>query len=1135
MPHETFTYIYAPKHDHNPNDVLENTYKSLDVIRTRFVVHAHGIGYQVYASAAEFTTRLATLPASERIFHEVIFGGPQKLKFDIDAMPAAVAALNDVHVEQPDPATDCPEPDVDLMELLMSCITPAQCPDTTVAQTPDTLGDKYRIVLHTILQAITEAFFVCYGFDVAPENIIVCESRGVGPITKYSNHIVIAGYYVTTNIQAAEFTRKVVSYLPADYRQFIDMSVNKSLQEFRIAGCHKNDSDRVKYIIGDAPIPQTFISCTDQCAVLPDIIAHVARPVQVLCSDDIQIVQDICASDPEIAAAHTYCTSDKGALLYNRVRPSMCEFCNRVHETDNTILVTTCTNNGITSVYKKCRKFLRECPADCNVPRSVKIGEYLSDPAAVIRASVLDTPSSAELCSRADSFLRAVVEKPVMTPLPRLPPGCTRTEYDEPSLRDFELVPTLVVHAPMKIGKTKKLAEHIATHFTSALRPPIIRFVSFRQTFSNNIKERFPDFVLYNDVKGDLVAPRLIVQVESLHRLRCGTEAPDLLILDECESILDQFGSGLMHGNFTDCFAKFQYLLRYSKHVVCMDAGISERTWAVLAQMRPGPVHYHHNMLQNAVDDVYSVTADPAKWLAALYESLDNDMRVAIPMNSLTEAKALAKSVADRYPALRVKLYSSETLQSEKREHFGNVDAYWAQYDVLIYTPTVSAGVSFETKHYHKVFGYFTDMSCGVETCVQMIGRIRDVASREYIMYISGSPNNLPTTTEAVHRMLHDRRSNLQRDFDDTGLRFEYDAAGQVTLHNTDYLTLWTENMKVRNRNTNSFVRRFIGAIVTTGASVQWLQSCDLVLTPAEAAAALAMQRDNKRIVKAEKAAEIADANEISAAEYGEIQDKMTSQQDVPADQCFQYEKHKLRKTYDYTGPIDARFVTTYADPGAKQIYKNMTRYYTAQHEVSSAAISMRAPLVRIKSEESSIHSYLMSLGADFHNADLNRRYVHDRHRYALAYIQLCGWQSIVDPAYMHLTTILRNVNCEIYWQTIVSACIEFRVRSPSKTVASTLGETPALQWKYISTPIGKIIWEMYGLKIVSARNDPTMLHLHQCGLFTLSADVAAAKNMPLINTCDTKHAMAAADPQTSICTADAGQPDPLSWLNDLF
>src|SRR5690606_17781708 len=125
--------------------------------------------------------------------------------------------------------------------------------------------------------------------------------------------------------------------------------------------------------------------------------------------------------------------------------------------------------------------------------------------------------------------------------------------------------------------------------------------------FSGNLKEKFPDFTLYSDIQGGLVHDKLIIQVESLHRLAIydGIATPDLLVLDECESIFEQFSSGLAK-NFNGSFNVFEWLVRYSRHIICMDANLGDRTYRILERMRPGfrdQVIYHYNTHKNARGD----------------------------------------------------------------------------------------------------------------------------------------------------------------------------------------------------------------------------------------------------------------------------------------------------------------------------------------------------------------------------------------------------------------------------------------------------------------------------------------------------------------------------------------------------
>jgi hypothetical protein len=80
----------------------------------------------------------------------------------------------------------------------------------------------------------------------------------------------------------------------------------------------------------------------------------------------------------------------------------------------------------------------------------------------------------------------------------------------------------------MGTGKTKMLLEYLA------LLPQEIGivFVSFRRSFTTELKEKLQGkFVDYWDMKGKITSPRVIIQFESLHRLRMPVGKQVLLML----------------------------------------------------------------------------------------------------------------------------------------------------------------------------------------------------------------------------------------------------------------------------------------------------------------------------------------------------------------------------------------------------------------------------------------------------------------------------------------------------------------------------------------------------------------------------------------------------------------------------
>ena len=50
----------------------------------------------------------------------------------------------------------------------------------------------------------------------------------------------------------------------------------------------------------------------------------------------------------------------------------------------------------------------------------------------------------------------------------------------------------------------------------------------------------------------------------------------------------------------------------------------------------------------------------------------------------------------------------------------------WNEYQLLIYTPTIAAGISFNEKYFDNPHCYFSNMSCWAELATQMIFRVRN-------------------------------------------------------------------------------------------------------------------------------------------------------------------------------------------------------------------------------------------------------------------------------------------------------------------------------------------------------------------------------------------------------------------------
>jgi len=489
---------------------------------------------------------------------------------------------------------------------------------------------------------------------------------------------------------------------------------------------------------------------------------------------------------------------DKTIIYFDRARPSYCESCKEVHHNDNTLYYYI---SDSLSVYAGC---LQNKSNKILVYRHVvqEVVQEEEKPAVVINAKPREY-------------------KKWYTPLADIGANIVNDNCNKISNSAFTNDNLLLIKAEMKMGKSKSLIDYISKNNTSF---KYIVFISFRRTFSSEAKSKYEKlgFVAYNDIDGSIdlnIHNRVIVQVESLNRIKNPIQQIDLMILDEVESIWSQISSN----NFRDFYGSynmFEFMLRKSDKIIAMDANLSVRSSRLFAQLyanTPKTINIYINKYNTNWDITYYVISK-FEWVAKIVKALESkESNIAIFSNSLKEAKILKTFISTIIDPKQIKLYGSKTKESTKRVHFSDVNKYWSQYRCVICTPTVSAGVSFETKHFDYVFGYFTDKSCNVETCRQMLGRVRDIGCKEIYITMStsvaDSSNVKPYLTDIRHIKLalaRNRTELIQRyDSNLTLLNFHIDPiTGDCKYDDNLQLNIILENIAFDNRSRNKFYDR---------------------------------------------------------------------------------------------------------------------------------------------------------------------------------------------------------------------------------------------------------------------------------------------------------------------------------------
>ena len=1078
-------------------------------LKAKFIIRDEfNNNYIVFNDIAEYAEYIERISISKRCFHEIIFGNNyQKIKFDLDIELNDEVIGNSIDVDSPE-----------------------YIPPLALIHNVNELIDIIISTFHTL-----------YKMTLTYEDLIITDSSGYiikenSIYWKYSYHIIINNYYVESSTDAKYVTNFIYDLLPDYIREYIDIAVNKQIQNFRLIGCTKSsvphryknltclfNSKKENLKLNDFIVNKTNNNGT----ILPKIAKN--EKINTTSITNVgKYIDNILhwLKVNTITEDHEFRGITGDIISFNRINnKNSCRICGRIHDNDNSLFikVTYLRNNKIT-LTEYCHRNPQKYNTLIQNLNIKAITAADNDAAAANNdAAAADNDAAAannDAAAAKKSYLQILIDTIKIDPMVETY-GIQNCEiYSEPYMRKYNTddIEVLCIKGNMGCGKTERLYEHLREKFHDDLFPQCIRFITFRQTFAKSLLEKFDDFQLYSDINGDITQnnnKRVIIQVESLHRLVLTkhTEPIDLLILDEIESILSQFNSGL-HRNFNLAFAIFQWMISTAKTIICIDANLCERSINTLRKMRPNINDYniclHYNKFNRETEYIYKITNNNSDWLNAMLTYISEDKKIVLPTNSLLEAKVYKKIIEDSFPTKRLQLYSSEMPMSEKNEHFSNIEQYWAQLDILIYTPTCSAGISFTLCHFDYVFAHLSDASCDVETSRQMLMRIRDISSKLYYIYFppySSNRGNYPTSVADIEAELKNKKLNMLQNYDGGQyLNFEYTADGDIMFYKTNYYHLWLENIRIGNLSKNQFVKRFIQFTVNCGATIELLTASNEIIP--------SNYKNAKKEMKELNANNIALAKNITQSEQIEIQNKIQCHIDVSIEEIRSLDKYYIKEIFNLKYEnINNEFILIYNNESVKKVFKYLSsicKYTTVEESLNAIQRRDIDAYSIIGSDLTSPSGISYNSGFEYQNL-VKYKFTYTNHLASQRLIQLCGFAFIhifltsnycisFDCLYENIKTNIKKIE---EYLTLIEC--DVKIVSPGKRISDSLkkikNESNIKEFiKKIIKIINAAIYEFYGIKIKTCGGDFSLMLDSIGNLFKfVSADAIEDANADVI------------------------------------
>jgi hypothetical protein len=317
--------------------------------------------------------------------------------------------------------------------------------------------------------------------------------------------------------------------------------------------------------------------------------------------------------------------------------------------------------------------------------------------------------------------------------------GYDTATYDErycKSLtKEFRKYDDIQLHSHLGTGKTTVICDLIRDgNYNSIVC--ITPRVAFAHSIHASLKKVEDRFVLYKDIpKAERYKERFIVcQMESIHTLG---DSFDLIIFDESESNLAQLDSKQTIVDFAITTDKLEKLMLGARKTIWSDAFILDRSLVVCARLRPNTKKlYIRNTHQPYERKAFKVGRNAPEFLkfVKVFQSQNQGKRIVIATGSRQNSDEIYNELNDEEcRVLKINSYTSDSLTRS----LSDVNAVWSQYDVVVYTTSITVGISYDDAEnpFDYLFLHFSCCSSTVRDLFQSSLRARTITTN--MMYYS--------------------------------------------------------------------------------------------------------------------------------------------------------------------------------------------------------------------------------------------------------------------------------------------------------------------------------------------------------------------------------------------------------------
>ena len=664
----------------------------------------------------------------------------------------------------------------------------------------------------------------------------------------------------------------------------------------------------------------------------------------------------------------------------------------------------------------------------------------------------------------------------------------------------------LAVQSEKGTGKTSNLIE---SYFKNGLivDDMNILLISSRRTFGAKLLGDLNKygFKLYSDFDDQYINHnRIICQFDSL--LRLDRTKYHTIIIDECESLARYMTSQHFTKNNKASMVinMFESYLSSADNVYILDADLSDRC-----------VNYYQKVMNLGDEEVSMVvnnfqlyTEYDVKymkfndWLNQIINDIDLNKKIVIPMASNNKAKDLKCILEERYPNKKILFLNRDVNDVEKINIVMNVDETWSRYDIVIYTPSVCMGVSFDKKDYFdSIYAYGCEESLGAQEFCQMIHRVRHpqnkviflafdkyeefkednkitygqteelICNDYYLTHYNVHTNIVPHKIRKIDDYLKfiDQNTNVIEYGEDKQIEKPVEPTSQrnervifYPYKNEPIYELYVRNTIETIENKNNFCWAVFGYLKHKGYKLSYLKLNDTI----EFSKVLKEQKKQRTENEKENYLDkIIDTPDIKDEEYKEISSK--KDEVITDEERMKVKRYKFKKCYDIENLGEDKekirsLFDQYDDSTKKKHYSHLKRILSTETQKTEDKLKlMKANIVNDSYRKNAY-------------TDLITKNTYTAYNFSLEFIEMLGFN--INDLSKSISSDVIGLNVvnikECFNDEYNNICYKFGCKIRHKSFVE-LDEKEAFHF------IKKIIKIQYGLEIKKTKNDEYIMNVY--------------------------------------------------------